>query len=226
MTTISDNTVSPALLNTMNTSKAAATTATDSASATQDRFMKLLITQMKNQDPMNPLDNAQVTSQLAQLSTVTGIDKLNATMGTLKDSYQSSQALQATGLIGHGVLVPGSTANLADGKAVLGMDLPGAADAVSVTIRDGSGNVVRKMDLGAQAAGTLPVAWDGKTDKGAAAASGQYSFEVSATSAGTALKPTTLSYDTVGSVSTGASGTKLNLNGGGAAALTDVREII
>jgi flagellar basal-body rod modification protein FlgD len=226
MTTISDNTVSPALLNTMNTSKAAATTATDSASATQDRFMKLLITQMKNQDPMNPLDNAQVTSQLAQLSTVTGIDKLNATMGTLKDSYQSSQALQATSLIGHGVLVPGSTTNLADGKAVLGMDLPGAADAVSVTIRDGSGNVVRKMDLGAQAAGTLPVAWDGKTDKGAAAASGQYSFEVSATSAGTALKPTTLSYDTVGSVSTGASGTKLNLNGGGAAALADVREII
>jgi flagellar basal-body rod modification protein FlgD len=226
MTTINDNTVSPALLNSMNTSKAAAATATDSAGATQDRFMKLLITQMKNQDPMNPLDNAQVTSQLAQLSTVTGIDKLNATMGTLKDSYQSSQALQATSLIGHGVLVPGNSTVLADGKAVLGMDLPGAADAVSVTIRDGSGNVVRKMDLGAQAAGTLPLGWDGKTDKGAAAASGQYSFEVSASSAGSALKATTLSYDEVGSVSTGASGTKLNLKGGSSAALADVREII
>ena len=226
MITINDNTVSPALLNTMNTSKAAATTATDSAGATQDRFMKLLITQMKNQDPMNPLDNAQVTSQLAQLSTVTGIDKLNATMGTLKDSYQSSQALQATSLIGHGVLVPGSTTNLTDGKAVLGMDLPGAADAVAVTIRDSAGNVVRKLDLGAQAAGTLPLGWDGKTDKGAAAANGQYSFEVSATSAGSKLKVTTLSYDQVGSVSTGASGTKLNLNGGGSAALADVREII
>ena len=226
MTTISDNPVSPALLNSMNTSKPAAVAGADTASATQDRFMKLLITQMKNQDPLNPLDNAQVTSQLAQLSTVTGIDKLNATMGTLKDSYQSSQALQATSLIGHGVLVPGSTTNLAGGKAVLGMDLPGAADAVSVTIRDGSGKVVRKMDLGPQAAGTLPLAWDGKTDKGAAAASGQYSFEVSATSAGAALKPTTLSYDQVGSVSTGASGTKLNLSGGGSAALSDVREII
>jgi flagellar basal-body rod modification protein FlgD len=229
MTTINDNTVSPALLNSMNTSKAAAATstgATDSAGATQDRFMKLLITQMKNQDPLNPLDNAQVTSQLAQLSTVTGIDKLNATMGTLKDSYQSSQALQATSLIGHGVLVPGSTTNLADGKAVLGMDLPGAADAVSVTIRDGSGNVVRKIDLGAQAAGTLPLGWDGKTDKGAAAAGGQYSFDVSATSAGAKLNATTLSYDQVGSVSTGASGTRLNLNGGGSAALSDVREII
>jgi flagellar basal-body rod modification protein FlgD len=193
MTTISDNPVSPALLNSMNASKPAAAAGADTASATQDRFMKLLITQMKNQDPLNPLDNAQVTSQLAQLSTVTGIDKLNATMGTLKDSYQSSQALQATSLIGHGVLVPGNTTKLADGKAVLGMDLPG---------------------------------WDGKTDKGAAAASGQYSFEVSATSAGAALKPTTLSYDQVGSVSTGASGTRLNLSGGGSAALSDVREII
>jgi flagellar basal-body rod modification protein FlgD len=226
MTTINDNAVSPALLNSMNTAKAAATSATDSAGATQDRFMKLLITQMKNQDPLNPLDNAQVTSQLAQLSTVTGIDKLNATMGTLKDSYQSSQALQATSLIGHGVLVPGNSVNLADGKAVLGMDLPGAADAVSVAIRDSAGNVVRKIDLGAQAAGTLPLGWDGKTDKGAAAASGQYSFEVNATSAGSALKVTTLSYDQVGSVSTGASGTRLNLNGGGSATIADVREII
>ena len=139
---------------------------------------------------------------------------------------RASQALQATSLIGHGVLVPGSTTNLANGKAVLGIDLPAAADAVSVTIRDGSGNVVRKLDLGGQAAGTLPLGWDGKTDKGAAAASGQYSFEVSASSAGSALKPTTLSYDQVGSVSTGASGTKLNLNGGRSAALSDVREII
>lgn len=226
MTTINDNAVSPALLNSMNTAKAASTTSADSASATQDRFMKLLITQMKNQDPLNPMDNAQVTSQLAQLSTVSGIDKLNATMGTLKDSYQSSQALQATSLIGHGVLVPGSTANLADGKAVLGMDLPGAADKVTVTIRDGSGNAIRKIELGPQAAGTLPLGWDGMTDKGAAAASGQYSFDVSATSAGAAIKATTLSYDQVGSVSTGAAGTKLNLTGGGSAALADVREII
>jgi flagellar basal-body rod modification protein FlgD len=226
MTTISENTVSPALLNSMNTGKAAATTATDSAGATQDRFMKLLITQMKNQDPLNPMDNAQVTSQLAQLSTVSGIDKLNTTMGTLKDSYQSSQALQATSLIGHGVLVPGSTTNLADGKAVLGMDLPGAADKGTVTIRDGSGNAIRTIELGPQAAGTLPLGWDGKSDKGAAAANGQYSFDVSATSAGAAITATTLSYDQVGSVSTGAAGTKLNLTGGGSAALADVREII
>src|SRR6476659_4835046 len=100
MTTINDNTVSPALLNAMNTSKTAATTSTDSASATQDRFMKLLITQMKNQDPLNPLDNAQVTSQLAQLSTVTGIDKLNTTIGDMNTAMVASQSLQASALVG------------------------------------------------------------------------------------------------------------------------------
>jgi len=226
MTTITDNTLAPSPLSTTNTGKAATAAGADTISATQDRFMKLLITQMKNQDPMNPLDNAQVTSQLAQLSTVSGIDKLNATMGTLKDSFQSGQALQATALIGHGVLVPGNTTSLTDGKAVLGMDLPGAADTVTVTIRDASGASVRKIELGAQAAGTLPVAWDGKTDRGTTAANGQYSFDVKATSAGAAVKTTTLTFDQVGSVSTGAGGTKLNLTGGNSVALADVREII
>lgn len=224
MTTITDNTASPALLNAMNPAKTAAASA-DGVVGTQDRFMKLLITQMKNQDPLNPLDNAQVTSQLAQLSTVSGIDKLNATMGTLQASYQSSQALQATTLIGHGVLVPGDAITLTDGKAVLGIDLPAAADNVTVSIRDAAGSVIHKMDLGAQPAGTVPLAWDGMTEKGFAA-NGQYRFEVTATSAGAALKPATLAYGEVGSVSTGAGGTKLNLTSGNSAALADVRQII
>ena len=226
MTTINDNTVSPALLNSMNTSKPAATSATDSAGATQDRFMKLLITQMKNQDPLNPLDNAQVTSQLAQLSTVTGIEKLNASMASMQSSYQASQTMQATSLIGHGVLVPGSTTKLADGRAVMGIDLPAAADKVTVTIRDGAGKAIHKIELGQQAAGTLPLAWDGKTDSGAIAANGQYSFDVAASSAGSAIKAATLSFDQVGSVSTGAAGIKLNLTSGGSATMADVREII
>ena len=224
MTTITDNVASPALLNAMNPAKGPAASA-DGVVGTQDRFMKLLITQMKNQDPLNPLDNAQVTSQLAQLSTVSGIDKLNATMGALQASYQSSQALQATALIGHGVLVPGDTTDLVDGKAVLGFDLPGAADNVTVAIRDASGIVIHQMDLGAQPAGTMPLAWDGKTDKGVAP-NGQYRFEVTATSAGAALQPTTLAYGEVGSVSTGTGGTKLNLTSGNSAALADVRQII
>ena len=74
--------------------------------------MTLLVTQLKNQDPLNPLDNAQVTSQLAQLSTVTGVNKLNTTLESLKASYQSSEALQAANMIGHGVLVEGNYVDL------------------------------------------------------------------------------------------------------------------
>lgn len=225
MTTISDNTVSPALLNAMNPSKASANS-TEGIAGTQDRFMKLLITQMKNQDPLNPMDNAQVTSQMAQLSTVTGIEKLNASMASMQSSYQASQTMQATSLIGHGVLVPGASATLADGKAVLGIELPAAADKVTVTIRDGAGRAIHKIELGQQAAGTLPLAWDGKTDSGAIAANGQYSFDVAASSAGSAIKAGTLAFGQVGSVSTGASGVKLNLTNGGSATMADVREII
>jgi len=78
------------------------------SSATEERFLTLLVAQMKNQDPLNPLDNAQVTSQLAQLSTVSGIDKLNATLQTLAGSFAQAQSLQAAVLIGHDVLVEGN----------------------------------------------------------------------------------------------------------------------
>src|SRR5471030_266353 len=86
--------------------------ATDSVQADTDKFMTLLVTQLKNQDPMNPLDNAQITSQLAQLSTVTGVNKLNTTLESLKSSYQSSEAMQASSMIGHSVLVAGNYVDL------------------------------------------------------------------------------------------------------------------
>src|SRR5262245_57095214 len=110
-TTIQDKGMPQALLDTMNPKKTAAKTTAQEA---QDRFMTLLVTQMKNQDPMNPLDNAQVTSQLAQLSTVTGIDKLNSTLESLMGNYRTSQALEAVSMIGHGVLTPGAGVDLVD----------------------------------------------------------------------------------------------------------------
>ena len=109
--------VSSSLLANVNGSSAAKASSTE---ASQDRFMKLLVTQMKNQDPLNPLDNAQVTSQLAQLSTVTGIDKLNTTLEALMGSFQSGQSLQAVNMIGRGVLVPGADVNLSASQAMLG----------------------------------------------------------------------------------------------------------
>ena len=94
-----------ALLDSVNGKKNSTANSIDKA---QDRFMTLLVTQMKNQDPLNPMDNAQVTSQMAQLSTVTGIDKLNNTLESLIGSVQTGQSYQASSMIGHNVLVAGN----------------------------------------------------------------------------------------------------------------------
>src|SRR5215204_242231 len=104
---------------------------TSATAGLQDRFLKLLVTQMKNQDPLNPLDNAQVTTQLAQISTVNGIEKLNATIEAMASSFTSGQSLQAATMIGKDVLVPGSTLQLA-GSSVFGVELAQAADQVKV----------------------------------------------------------------------------------------------
>ena len=220
-----NNTVSDSLLAAMNAAKAASNAA-GSVGETEERFMKLLVAQMKNQDPMNPLDNAQVTSQLAQLSTVTGVNKLNTTLESLQASMLSSQTLEAAGMIGHGVLVPGSSIALSGSQAILGIDLAGAADAVKVTVRDAAGKAVYTMDLGAQPTGIVPVAWDGSTDSGTKAADGKYTFEVEATSAGQSVGAATLSFGEVTSVTSATSGVNLNVPDIGAVKLADIRQIL
>ncbi|HUW27486.1 MAG TPA: flagellar hook assembly protein FlgD [Sulfuriferula sp.] len=222
MNTVQNNTASTSLLAAMNPASAAPQS---TAAAAQDTFMKLLVTQMQNQDPLNPLDNAQVTSQLAQLSTVTGIDKMNTTLQSLIGSYQSSQTLQAAGMIGHDVLAAGSSLSLSNGQATFGINLPGPADAVKITILDASGRPVHSMDLGSQPAGMLPLQWDGTTDSGAAAASGQYSFTVSATQGGQSVNASTLAFGQVASVASSGQGVMLNVPGLGAVNLADVQQI-
>jgi flagellar basal-body rod modification protein FlgD len=216
------------LMSTMNAKKA---DAADSVQADTDKFMTLLVTQLKNQDPLNPLDNAQVTSQLAQLQTVTGVNKLNETLETLKSSYQSSEAMQATNLIGHGVLVEGNTLNLSGGKSVFGVDLATAADNVQVVVTDPrTGKDVATIELGAAEAGAMPLAWNGSSDSVDAAmlADGKYSFRVVATRGGQPLTDVkALTLDTVASVSTHSKdGVKLNLAGAGAITLADIHQVL
>lgn len=193
------------------------------AKETEDRFLQLLVTQMKNQDPLNPMDNAEITSQMAQLSTVEGIDKLNGTAQSLSSSLLASQTVQAASLVGHGVLAPGSALELANGAALGGVELTQDADTVLVTLKDASGQVVDKMDLGPQPAGTATFRWEGAGGK---TADGVYAFEVSATQGGKPVAANPLTFGQVGSVSLGSQGIMLNLNGLGAVALSDVRQII
>jgi flagellar basal-body rod modification protein FlgD len=222
MTTINQSTATQGVLDAMKSTKTDRTVAEEA----QDRFMTLLVTQMKNQDPLNPLDNAQVTSQLAQLSTVTGIEKMNTTLQALISSQQSSQSVQAAGMIGHGVLVPGSDLTLTGGKAIFGIETTEPADEVTVTIRDTAGNAVHTLKLGKQEIGTAPLTWDGKNDDGATVADGKYVVEVAAKAGGQKSAATALSFGEVLSVSTGAQGVKINIPGAGAVNLAEVRQIL
>ncbi|MFL9923726.1 flagellar hook assembly protein FlgD [Herbaspirillum lusitanum] len=238
-------TVSNDLLSTMNTATTAASSSSSSGLTAnspqdiQDRFLKLLVAQMNNQDPSNPMDNSQLTSQLAQLSTVSGISQLNTTLSTLMSNLNSSTSLQSANMIGHSVLAPGSNVTLTsdtttatDGtstttqKAIFGVQLDSAASSVNVTIKDSTGKVVHQLDLGSQAAGTLPIIWDGTTDTGAKAADGQYTFTVTAANAGVGVNATALSFGTVSSVSTGTDGVKLNVSNIGTIKPTDVVQIL
>ena len=191
----------------------------------EDRFLKLLVTQLKNQDPLNPMDNAEITSQMAQISTVTGIDKLNSTMQEMATAFSANQSLQATAMVGHRVLVPGSTLQLQNGAAAGGLELLQAADRVSISIKDGSGQVVHTVDLGPQPAGVVSFQWDGVVDSGASAVPGNYSFAVEAAQGGKKIDATALALGLVAGVMQGKTGVLLNVNGMGAVALSDVKQV-
>lgn len=228
MTTSNVNaTPSSAVYDAINAANTASSTKTTSAaSSQQDQFLKLLTTQLQNQDPLNPLDNAQMTSQLAQISTVDGITKLNATLQTLLDNATASQALSSAALVGHGVLVPGSGLSLQQGVAVGGVDLSGAADAVTATIKDANGLTVRTLQLGAMSAGAHSFNWDGKADNGAPAADGAYTVSVAATQGQNTVTVNALQMGIVSSVMNSSTGPSLNVGGLGTFMMSDVKEII
>ena len=231
--TISGIIDTPAAVN--STPTTTTTTSTDSVQADQDKFMKLLVTQLQNQDPLNPMDNAAMTSQLAQLSTVTGINKVNATLESLRSDIASSQSQSAISMIGKGVLVAGKGIELATSTAddgtktsssVFGIDLASAAQSVTIAIQDSTGKTVRTMAMTNADVGTYPITWDGTQDDKTAAPAGKYTFTVTATSAGKTLTDATpLQLAAVASVSTGSGGVKLNTSLG-QFAMSDVKEVL
>jgi flagellar basal-body rod modification protein FlgD len=211
---------------TSSTTAAAAAAASSQLAATQDRFLTLLVTQLQNQDPLNPMDNSQVTSQMAQLSTVSGINQLNATVQALSASMTASQSLQATSMIGHAVLVPGNQIDMASGKSNAAVELSQAEDSVTVTISDAKGNVVRTLPLGAQDAGIVDFQWDGKDDSGTTLADGAYTYTASAVQGSSKSTPTSLTYGLVNNVSLTSGVAQLNVGNLGDVALDAVRRIL
>jgi flagellar basal-body rod modification protein FlgD len=220
MTTVQDSSNVTSLFGAGSTSAT-----TSSAQETEDRFLALLVAQMQNQDPLNPMDNAEVTSQMAQLSTVQGIEDMNSKMEALAASLGPNQMSQAANLIGHGVLVPGDTLNPSQYQDVMGFDLSRPADSVNVSIHDASGNLVRSLNLGPRDAGVNALAWDGLTNTGATAAAGEYRFSVEAVQGGQAVSSTLLNLDVVSSVSQNSQGVQLNLAGNKSVGYADIRQI-
>jgi len=203
----------------------ATTTAKTSTEETQNRFLSLLVAQMKNQDPLNPLDNAQVTSQMAQLSTVQGIENMNASLEAMAASLGANQMAQAANLIGHGVLVPGNSIGPAEIENVMGFELARPADRVALTIQDASGKAVRTLDLGSRDAGVNVLAWDGLNDSGQSVPAGSYRFSIEAVAGGQSVSASTLHLGMVNSVSQGSQGVQLNLSASESVGYADIRQI-
>lgn len=223
----SNNVMPSSLMAAMNpTSASSATSGSASASSMQSQFMTLLVTQLQNQDPTNPMDSTQMTSQLAQISTVSGIQQLNTTLQSLMSTYQAGQSVQAASMIGKTVLANGSTLAWNGSQPVsYGVNLSSAADTVAVNVLNASGQTVDTMNLGAQAAGVLNLSWNGAGTNGNALPSGNYTFQVTASNAGAAVTAQTLVSGQVTSVLNDAQGAQLDVAGVGTVSLSSVAQI-
>ncbi|PXW93703.1 flagellar basal-body rod modification protein FlgD [Sphaerotilus hippei] len=195
---------------------------TQSAQETSDRFLKLLVAQMKNQDPLSPMDNAQVTSQMAQINTVSGIEKLNGSVTSLGSQLIQSQTLQGASLVGKGVLVEGSKLALDAGKGSGAFELAGAADSVKVEVLSSAGRVIDTVDLGTQTSGQHHFDWSAPASL---ADTTGLTFRVAATQGTAAVTSTALMRDAVQSISTSGSDLNLNLASGTTVAYGKVRAI-
>ncbi len=195
-------------------------TRADKSQLSQTDFMKLLVAQVKNQDPSKPLDPSQFMNQLAQLSTVKGMQNLNTSFNSLAGKLSSSQALQATGLVGRNVLIAGGNGVLNAGGSIHGqITLPQSAANVTLRVIDAQGAEVRSLPLGSGAAGNMQFQWDGFKDDGSVALPGKYKLVAEASTGGT-TQALTVALDTkVNSITLGKAGgsgggVRLNLASG------------
>ncbi|OCF94696.1 flagellar hook assembly protein FlgD [Gilliamella sp. wkB308] len=220
--------------------KQKSTTDGNSSKELQDNFLTLLIAQMKNQDPTNPMDNSQLTSQLAQINTLAGIERLNTTLGMVSGQIDDSLSVNASNMIGKGVMVPGNKILVATSElegsdnetetitTPFGFELMRDADSVIITILDENGNVVREVDLGSIPAGVSSFTWDGQLNDGTTAPDGSYTFSVNASYDGQKVSSTSLGYSVVYGVINSKVNNKVLLDLGilGSISIDEVRQIL
>lgn len=211
------------LFDAVNASK---TQKTDASDDMQNKFLNLLITQLKNQDPLNPTDANQMTAQLSQISTVSGIEKLNATMDKLLNSYTSAQNMQAAAMIGKTVFIAGNEIDHQGQGGVAGLELAGAADQVLVDIKDAAGNKVFSQDLGAMQSGIASFFWDGNLADGTPAPEGVYRFNIEASMGGKPIEASLLQAGTISALTMLPNGISLQVGDNKTIGFADIRQIL
>lgn len=192
----------------------------------KNEFLNLLVAQLNNQNPLEPQGNGEFIAQLAQFSSLEGIEKLNTSMESMLSSYQSSQALQASSLVGRKVIVPTEKAVVDTSESFkASLVLPTTSNNVYVNVYDNAGSVVRRINMGEQAAGNVSFIWDGKDASGNLMPPGTYKFEAQATYGSDTKGLYTLLPANVDSVTLGGSELMLNLAGLGSVPLSQVQVI-
>ena len=194
----------------------------------QEDFLELMTAQLQNQDPFKPMESGDFLAQIAQFSTVEGIGDLNKGFAELSQSLVSNQALQATNLVGRHVLAPTGVAALTQGGSVRGnVELPAASGEVVVNVYDQAGQVIRRLELGSQAAGPVEFQWDGLKNDGQFATPGNYFVSAEANIDGQFEAVETLLVSEVRSVTlSNSGGLLLDLNGIGSLDFSEVRQIL
>ena len=203
------------------TAPKAKTTKSDSE-ASQDRFLKLLVAQLNNQDPMNPMDNAQTTSQMAQINTVSGIQTLNESVKSLTSQFTSMQMLQGTQMVGRDVLLQSNTLSVENGQAKGAIDLSGRSDAVTINIQTAGGQTIDSINLGAMEAGRHEFSWDASAYPG----NSKPNFTVASTLSGQEVSNTTFARERVASVGLDNGSMTVQLQGRSPVSYSDIKAIL
>lgn len=214
-------------INSTNTNPVSATTkvGTGKNIVSQQEFLTLLTTQLKAQNPLNPMDSTGFTAQLAQFSSLEQLTNINSGLKNMLSSQTSLQNTMTTSLIGKKVKVAGNTVHL-DGQANMRYSLTGDAAKVTISVYDATGKLVRQQDSIGRSAGEHSVVWDGKDKNGAALPSGPYRITIDAVDAmNKTVNAAPLTYGTVTSVGFENDMTYLNLDGAKRIELGDILEI-
>lgn len=193
----------------------------------QDEFLELMMAQLKHQDPMKPMDNGEFLGQMAQFSTVTGIDEMKESLDALSQTYASSQTLQSSQLVGKEVLIESSKLALEESGDAKGVfELENSAGNVKMTITNQAGEVVRQLDMGEFAPGRHEFSWDGRNDKRDRAPAGAYTISITSEFEETVTSATVMASRVIDSVEFGkGSDTRLNTRQGETLSLSDIRQI-